>query len=198
MGWPRKRESLSRTLVAVCITFMRHFFQVSSDQSFWFAWFTVHIWCISEPSHVYIRISQPRGIEEAYGKLASLSTIPLWLPEAFLHSYSQGGLLTLRNKWSGQGPAASPNCAAVLILGFQSTGNESPITLSWGSSPTSRLSFTFLDRTSPLAPVLSIARLVLSCEFSSLALTHQLMPINAGDLCQHSIETHFFWVYAKF
>ena len=46
---------------------MRHFFQVSSDQSFWFAWFTVHIWCISEPSHEYIRISQPRGIEEAYG-----------------------------------------------------------------------------------------------------------------------------------
>ena len=40
----RLRESLNCTLVAVWITFMRHFFQFSFGQSFWFAWFKVHTW----------------------------------------------------------------------------------------------------------------------------------------------------------
>ena len=46
----------------------------------------------------------------------------------------QGGLLTLkmRNKWSGQGLTISLNWPAVLILKFQSVGNESPIALPWG------------------------------------------------------------------
>ena len=44
-----------------------------------------------------------------------------------------GGLLTLRrNVWSGQGPASSLNCSAGLILEFQSTGNESLVTLPCG------------------------------------------------------------------
>ena len=42
-------ESLSCNLVAVWITFMGHFFQVSFGQSSWFAWFTVSIL-------VYLRI----------------------------------------------------------------------------------------------------------------------------------------------
>ena len=33
--------------------------------------------------------------------------------------------------WSGQGPASSLNCPAILLLEFQSIGNESPITLPW-------------------------------------------------------------------
>ena len=43
--------------------------------------------------------------------------------------YGQGGLLTLRMKkmWSEQGPVSSLNCPDVLILEFQSTGNESPM-----------------------------------------------------------------------
>ena len=43
----------------------------------------------------------------------------------------QGGLLTsrMRNMWSGRGPASSLKCSAILLLEFQSTGNESPVTL---------------------------------------------------------------------
>ena len=45
----------------------------------------------------------------------------------------QGGLLTarMRNMWSGEGPASSSNSPVVLILGFWSTENESPIALPW-------------------------------------------------------------------
>ena len=52
-GRLRERESLSSTLRAVWITFVRYFFQVSFGQSFWVAWFTVHIWYISGSSHEY-------------------------------------------------------------------------------------------------------------------------------------------------
>ena len=50
---------------------------------------------------------------------------------------SQGGLLILRmrNMWSAQGPGSSLNCPAILILEFQSIGNESPIALLWGVVP---------------------------------------------------------------
>ena len=41
-GELRERESLSRLLVAVQITFMGHFFRVSFGQSFQLAWFIVH------------------------------------------------------------------------------------------------------------------------------------------------------------
>ena len=34
--------------------------------------------------------------------------------------------------WTGQGPASSFNCLAILVLAFLSTGNESPIALPWG------------------------------------------------------------------
>ena len=59
---------------------------------------------------------------------------PLASKEPFLHTCGQGGLLTsrIRNMWSEQGPAFSLNCPAILILEFQSTGNESPIALPCG------------------------------------------------------------------
>ena len=47
--------------------------------------------------------------------------------------YGQGSLLTSRNMWSEQGPAASLNCPAVLVLEFPSIENESPIALLWGA-----------------------------------------------------------------
>ena len=59
-----------------------------------------------------------------------LASLPLWPPGVFLHMCGQGGLQTLRirNMWSGQGPASSLNCPAVLVLQFQSTGwNKSPV-----------------------------------------------------------------------
>ena len=45
----------------------------------------------------------------------------------------QGGLLTtrMRDMCSGQGPAFSLNCSAILILEFQLTENESLIALPW-------------------------------------------------------------------
>ena len=47
----------------------------------------------------------------------------------------QGGLLTskMRNTCSGQGPPSSLNCPAILVLEFQSTGDDSPIDLCWGA-----------------------------------------------------------------
>ena len=47
----RVPELLSHALMAVWITFMGHFFQLSFGQSFWFVWFTAHIWYISGSSH---------------------------------------------------------------------------------------------------------------------------------------------------
>ena len=49
--------SLSHALVAVWITFMGCFLQISFGQTFWFAWFTVPIWSISGSSHVCAGIS---------------------------------------------------------------------------------------------------------------------------------------------
>ena len=36
-----------------------------------------------------------------------------------------------RNKGSGQGPASSLNCSAILVLEFQSAEKESPVALPW-------------------------------------------------------------------
>ena len=46
----------------------------------------------------------------------------------FLNMCGWGGLLVLgmRDMWSGKGPASSLNCPAILVLEFQSIGNESP------------------------------------------------------------------------
>ena len=98
------------------------FFQISFGQSFWFAWFTVHILYISRSSHGCYR--KGLWVERP------LTSLPFDLQGAFLCMCGHRGLLTsrMRNKWSGQGPAFSLNCPTVLVLEFQSTGNESPIT----------------------------------------------------------------------
>ena len=114
---------LSRILVAVWITFMGHFLQISFGQSFWFAWFTVHILCISGSSHGFYR----KGLWVEH----PLTSLPFDLQGAFLCVCGHRGLLSsrMRNMCSAQGPAFSLNCPASLVLEFQSTGNESPITL---------------------------------------------------------------------
>ena len=60
-----------------------------------------------------------------------LTSLLFDLQGAFLCICGQGGLLTwkMRNMWSGQDPASSLNCLAVLILEFLSTGNEPPVAL---------------------------------------------------------------------
>ena len=51
------------------------------------------------------------------------------------------GCLHIRNMWSGQGPAFSLNCSAIIVLEFHSIGKESPVTLPLvGRASTSYLS----------------------------------------------------------
>ena len=54
-------------------------------QSFWLAWFTVHIWCTSGSSQVCVRISWPRWIlpQRPMGR-TSLDMTPLWPPRSLL------------------------------------------------------------------------------------------------------------------
>ena len=58
-------------------------------------------------------------------------TPPFDLQGAFLHMCGQGGLLTskMRNMCSGKGLPSSLSCLAILVLEFQSTGDESPVGL---------------------------------------------------------------------
>ena len=126
-------ESLSRAVVAVSITFMGHFFWVPFGQSFWFAWFTVHIWYISRFSHVCTHISSPRQIllKGHMGREHPLTQLSFGLQGACLYMCGWGGLLTLRVRNMTQ-----PLPLIVLLLSswkFQSIQNESPIALSWGA-----------------------------------------------------------------
>ena len=50
-------ELLSYAFMVIWIILMGYFFQISFGWSFWFAWFTVHIWYISESFHVCTAIS---------------------------------------------------------------------------------------------------------------------------------------------
>jgi len=71
-----------------------------------------------------------------------LHNSPLAVREPFLCMCGWGGLLAsrTRNVWSSQGPAFSLTCPAILVLEFQSTGNESPTPLPWvGGAPISLL-----------------------------------------------------------
>ena len=70
-----------------------------------------------------------------------------------------GGLLALqtRNTWSSQGPAFSLTCPAILVLEFQSTGNESPIALPWAEVP----STSCLNWTAREVPCVDLGRAVL-------------------------------------
>ena len=95
------------------------FLPVSFGQSFWFC-------LVRSPYLVYL------------GILPFVFTHPLTvflfdLQGTLLHMCSPRGLLTsrLRNTWSGQGPAFSLNCPAILVLEFWPIGNEFPVALSW-------------------------------------------------------------------
>ena len=107
---------------------MGHFFWFSLGWSFWFAWFTVHIWYISGSSHVctHVSLSQVgfycKGIWVEY----PLTFLPLWPPRSF-SVIRQVSWLGMRNMWPEQGPAFSFNCPAFLVLEFWSIQKESPI-----------------------------------------------------------------------
>ena len=114
--------------------FYRAFLLVSFGQSFWFAWFRVHIFCISGFSQVCTHNSWPRRVLLQRPIVEYLlASLPFDLQGAALSVCSQEGLLISRrrNMWSGQGPASSLNCPAVVILDFWSIENESPTTLAW-------------------------------------------------------------------
>ena len=114
---------------------MRQFFQFSLGQSFWFTWFTVHIWFISVSFHVCTHLlAKTDSTAKTYGSSIPWHHSSFDSQGAFLSTCGQGGLLTLgmRNMWSGQGSASSLNCPAILVLKFWSTRNESPIVLCWG------------------------------------------------------------------
>ena len=70
-----------------------------------------------------------------YGESIPWHNSPLTSKEPFLCTCDWGGLLTsgMRGMWSGQGPAASLDGHAALVLEFLSKRHESPIALQWGS-----------------------------------------------------------------
>ena len=149
-------------LMAVWITLIGHFFWVSFGQSLWFAWFTIHIWYISESSHVYTCIVNQSGYYYKgiwVGNIPSHNS-PVASKEPFMCMCCQGGLLTLgmRGMWSGQGPASCLNCPANLILEFQSVGNESPIALPWQVGGGPPASGGVLDRPASLITSISLGK----------------------------------------
>lgn len=73
------------------------------------------------------------------GSLASVSLTPLQTSKELSVHVQWGKLPDSENEkyvvsyfLSGQGPDSSLNCPAILVLGYWSTGDKSPITLSWG------------------------------------------------------------------
>ena len=110
---------------------MGQFFQFSLGQSFWFTWFTVHIWYISVSFHVCTHLlANTDSTAKAYGYSIPWHHSTFDSQGAFLSTCGQGGLLTLgmRNMWSEQGSASSSlNCPAILVLKFWFIRNESPI-----------------------------------------------------------------------
>ena len=109
-------DSENHALEVVWITYMGRFFQVSSGQSYYFAWFWDCIWFNSRSSPVWVYISQPRWIlvKRPMGRLTS-STLG-WFPllfgplGAFLCTCCWEHLLDLRirNMWSLSGQGSGP------------------------------------------------------------------------------------------
>ena len=81
-------------------------------------------------------LSQWILLQRHMGRTSLNITSPFDLQGAFLRMCGSQALLTsgMRNMWSGKDPAFTLNCPAFLILEFLSTGNESPIALSWGGA----------------------------------------------------------------
>lgn len=67
-----------------------------------------------------------------------------------------GGLLTseMRNMWSGLGPASSVKCPVILVLGYWSIGNDSPIALHWGAHLPPAFDGRIIELVSYFLPVL--------------------------------------------
>ena len=109
---------------------MEHFFWVSFGQSFWFAWFTVHILYLSGSSHA--SLNQDGSYQRGVWVEHPLTWFPLASNQPFLPMCDRRDLQTLKNMWSGRGPAPSLNCPAILLLKFQSVESKSPITFPCG------------------------------------------------------------------
>ena len=126
-------DSENHALEVVWITYMGRFFQVSSGQSYYFAWFWDCIWFNSRSSPVWVYISQPRWIlvKRPMGRLTS-STMG-WFPllfgplGAFLCTCCWEHLLDLRirNMWSLSGQGSGPLTSAIIfILEYLSTEDK--------------------------------------------------------------------------
>ena len=110
-------ESLSCALVAVWIIFLGLFssfplanqFDLPGSQS---------MFGVSQdpPLCVHTSLSRDGFYQQGVWVAHPLTEFSSGLQGAFLRMYGQGSLLTSRNMWSEQGPAASLNCPAVLIL----------------------------------------------------------------------------------
>ena len=104
------RVSLSRALMVVWVIITGHFLWFSSDRSFWFARFRVHIWRVSGSSRVHTRISQPRWIppQRLMGSWRQLTSLPFDPQGVFLRMCGQGRLLTWRMRLCGLGRTQPP------------------------------------------------------------------------------------------
>ena len=113
-------ESLSCAHMAVWITYMEHFFQVSFDHSLWFAWCAVHIWYISVSLCMHAYLSQ----DGPYWKDFWVEHPLTWLQLGFQGAFSARLWLGrspdsgMRNMCSLQGPASSLNFPLFLSWGF--------------------------------------------------------------------------------
>ena len=116
----RLRERENHPLTAVGITYLGLFFLSSSGQSFWFAWFRVHIWYITGFSPVCARVSQPRWIlpKRHMGRVSVSTTLLLTSREPFC-TYVVREISWLR-EWEicGLGRVQSPLLIVLLFLSW--------------------------------------------------------------------------------
>ena len=118
-GWTHRQtqgetEWLSRTLMEVWIAFIGHLFWVSFSQSFWFAWFTVHIWYISGSSHT--------SLPQRHLGRASLNIISSWTSKEPFSAgeVGEGGVSWLKKQeMHGLSKAQPPPLIVLLFFSCQ-------------------------------------------------------------------------------
>ena len=139
VGGLRERELLSRALGTVWITFKGYFFWLFFGQSFRFVWFTVHIWynlrilpCVR--AHLLAKMD---FTEKVAGQSILWHCFPFDLQGGFCAHVWSGRSSDFNNEkyvvWAGS--AFCLNCLDILVLGFQSIENESPIAVPWVGGP---------------------------------------------------------------
>ena len=96
------------------------FFWVSFGQSFCFVWFRcIKLVCLRTlPCVLHASLSQDGFYRKGIWVEHPLTLLSFGLQGAFLRMCGRQGLLTwrMRTIWSGQGPATSLNCPAILVF----------------------------------------------------------------------------------